>query len=183
MHDVLADEQKRGSAVLRLTNNFGPRFLLRHQRLLDLLPRSFVLTDPDLQFNPQFPANATEVMGNISDAFRVGKVGVALDISEPELMKDAFITMGERRWSCVEWERQFWRFPLVNSFGLRLYKAPVDTTFAVYNRDFFHPESMDDGIRVGGDFTAVHLPWLKVATVPVGEVNHYRKKKRNGYWV
>jgi hypothetical protein len=42
---------------------------------------------------------------------------------------------------------------------------------------------MDDGIRVGGDFTAIHLPWLKAATVPVGELSLYRKRKKNGYWV
>lgn len=182
MHDVLTDQERRGCTVLRLPDNFGPHFLLRHEKLWDLLPKTFVLTDPDLRLNPEFPENALEVMAKVSDVFSVGKVGVALDISQPDSLSESPIIIGERTWSPLEWEMQFWRFPLINSLSLQLYAAPVDTTFALYNRDFFRREFMFEGIRVAGNFTAIHLPWLKIATVPSEELRHYRMHSKFSNW-
>ena len=183
MLEVLAEEQKRGARIVHLPHNFGPHFLLRHQRLLDLLPKTFVLTDPDIQLNPRFPSNAIEVMADVSAEFRVGKVGLALDISQPESLSDTPLVLGGRSWNLVEWESQFWRFPLVNRFGLHLYAAEVDTIFAVYNLEFFRSDAMTEGIRVAGDFTATHLPWLKDAPVPPQELFAYRNTSRHSHWV
>jgi hypothetical protein len=72
----------------------------------------------------------------------VGKAGLALDLSDRDTMRDEPMQIGERTWHIWEWEDQFWRNepkPL-RPGGDPVYRAPVDTTFALYDKTFFNPK-------------------------------------------
>tara|TARA_B110000503_G_C7160466_1_gene419429 strand:+ start:2000 stop:2215 length:216 start_codon:yes stop_codon:yes gene_type:complete len=64
----------------------------------------------------------------------------------------------ERAYSVFEWESQYWRFKLQRSDELKVYAAPLDTTFAVYNKGNYRGSFMD-AVRIGGDYAVTHLPW------------------------
>ena len=81
-----------------------------------------------------------------------------------------------------EWEEQFWRMKLYHE-KLEVYQAPLDTTFAVYRKsnlleDFF------DGVRVAGDFSAIHLPWYPKRDLLSKEQKEvYLKDNKSSTWV
>jgi hypothetical protein len=58
--------------------------------------------------------------------------------------------------SIVEWESQFWRQRIPHS-SLEIYLARIDTTFHLFNKQ----GRADIQFRLGGDFTAKHLPWYR----------------------
>lgn len=119
----------------------------------DTLPSVYILSDPDLQLNPRMPANFSEILLDLSSKYEVHKIGLALDISEPEKLLDC--KQYEHGYTIREWESQFWKKPIANTY--ELYDAPVDTTFCLVN----HAYSEERQIRIAGDFTAKHLPWYK----------------------
>jgi hypothetical protein len=55
-------------------------------------------------------------------------------------------------------EAIFWRFPIKHK-KLEAYHAIIDTTFAVYNKNYYQG-NFYDGIRVAGQYSAIHLPWF-----------------------
>lgn len=124
-----------------------------NQDLYHLLPNYFVVTDPDLQLNLNLPRDFLEQLLKLSTLYQTYKIGMALDISEPNLMFNyPDYACGK---SIVEHETQFWSTKLENN-EYDLYVAEIDTTFALYNKSV--PEN-GPKIRVGGNFTARHLPW------------------------
>jgi hypothetical protein len=117
------------------------------------LPSIYILSDPDLQLNPRMPENFTNILYELSIKHRAYKVGLALDISEPEKLLDCKKYQNEQ--SIIEWESQFWKKPIYDEY--ELYDAATDTTFCLVNHAY--PENKQ--IRIAGDFTAKHLPWYK----------------------
>jgi len=128
----------------------------------ELLPQYFAYSDPDLLLNEKLPDDFLVTMKRLTDTYRVFKAGFALEIREG--LQSATITkqigypkMIRKTYDFREWEAQYWRFEIKHP-TLKLYAARVDTTFAVYNKKYYFDEFYD-GIRVGGDFSAIHLPW------------------------
>jgi len=119
----------------------------------DSLPSVYIMSDPDLQLNPRMPANFSDILLDLSRKYEAHKVGLALDISEPDKLLDC--KQYEHGHTIREWEDQFWKKPITDAY--ELYDAPVDTTFCLVNRAF----SEEKQIRIAGDFTAKHLPWYK----------------------
>ena len=120
--------------------------------IYDILPERFILTDPDLHFNPKMPKDFIEHFVSIADKYKCSKVGMALDISEPDKLINYQYTDDH---TLIEWEEQFWRVKIPHS-TYELYKAKVDTTFCLVTKG-----AKDFCIRVAGDFTAKHIPWYK----------------------
>lgn len=119
----------------------------------DNLPPVFILSDPDLQLNPRMPANFSDIMLDLSNKYGAYKVGLALDISEPDkLLPCKKYDHGK---TIYEWESRFWKKKIKEDTWYELYDAPTDTTFCLINR--VYPETKQ--IRIAGDFTAKHLPW------------------------
>jgi hypothetical protein len=124
------------------------------KQLLWQMPRYFAITDPDLEFNDGLPLNFLEQLYRLTDKYKKGKCGFALDLSDAHLFYQDNNYFA--RYSIENWEKQFWHKKIINSDGYELYDAQIDTTFCVVNREYLN--SMD-AIRVGGVFLCKHIPW------------------------
>jgi hypothetical protein len=43
--------------IVRLTNNFGPHYVLRNPEVYESLPNIFCLSDPDVEYSKSLPEN------------------------------------------------------------------------------------------------------------------------------
>ena len=143
--------------LINLLGNPGPRFFFENHDFYRALPEIFVVTDPDLEFNSDLPEDFITTLFNLSLELKSGKVGFALNI-DGDLKRDEFF-FGKRWTTIKEWESQHWKDRVANSLDLEVYRAPIDTTFALYNKRFLDKKSFFEGYRVAGSFTAKHLPW------------------------
>jgi hypothetical protein len=185
----LLERMERTNKVIRFERNFGPRYIIRDMDNLSQLPELFCVTDPDLEFNPRMPQNFIHTLLQITNKFRIGKAGLALDIQDRQLMKqEKFMCVGNPYY-IWEWESQFWAKPLGESEdGSPLFKADIDTTFAVYNKKFYRPYTFFDkirrrqtflnAIRLGGNYTCKHLPWYRDSKLPVAEEEFYKNTQK-----
>ena len=176
--------------VISLETNYGPHFILENKRVLDYLPEKFVLTDPDLLLGDDLPRDFIDTLVKVSNRFKIGKVGLALEVPpssffSPNLSGDP-LYKDHAKHSEISLRRDsshpesiFWRFQLENDMDLDLYLAPVDTTFAVYNKEFFNPPSVE-AIRVAGNFTCLHRPWYEALRMQGDENDIYLKKRKFG---
>jgi glycosyltransferase involved in cell wall biosynthesis len=176
--------------VVRLRTNNGPHWLFTSGLALTL-PKFFIYTDADIRFPADMPAGFIGEMIRAVEFLQATKLGLALDISQPEAMKRANINIGGEDYTFATWESQFWRHPL--SVGdLQLYEAPVDTTFALYNRREFDPwarafakkkifDCMDTprSYRLAGRYTSTHLPWMLDDPIPQEELDYYCAHRAN----
>lgn len=117
-----------------------------------ILGRDYLVTDPDLLLNPDTPETLLEDLYNVSEYFKVSKIGLALDIWEGDF-RDDIKFLGK---SIFEWEKQFWTkkmiYPINKSLGL--YSAPIDTAFC-----FVRKYKNENCIRIAGKYMCKHLPW------------------------
>jgi FkbM family methyltransferase len=117
------------------------------------LPNRFILTDPDLQFNPNLPKDFLKTFIEISDLHNAYKVGFALDISDYSMMYQ--IPDYHFGQSIYQWEHsQHWTRRLEHP-EYELYLAPLDTTFCMISKN----KNPYNNVRIAGNFTAKHLPW------------------------
>jgi FkbM family methyltransferase len=93
-------------------------------------------------------------MSELSDKYKAGKVGFALDISDYDEMYQYAYYNGK---TIYEWEIAFWENKIYDP-KYELYAGSIDTTFALVNKEFTEPHF---NVRVAGDFVAKHLPWYK----------------------
>jgi FkbM family methyltransferase len=140
--------------IIENTGNHGPRVNKTSNRhIYDILPDKYILTDPDLEFNENMPSNYIEHLSKISDELNIFKLGLALDITE----KDKFYQYKHPMFnlSIAEIEAHYWKNYFKHN-NYDLFVAPVDTTFALYNKNAVN-EKVD--VRIAGNFTAKHMPW------------------------
>jgi hypothetical protein len=168
--------------IVVLPFNPGPRLAITSQVVLDALPNFFAVTDPDLSFNPCLPSDFINTMIELSNELSAPKIGFALDVSDSELMRKEKFKIGDDFFSIQEWEKQFWEKPKYNKYDLPLFEAQIDTTFAIYNQNFYHKEDFLAAYRVAGDYTAVHLPWMLNTSVPESEINFYKRYQEYSYY-
>ena len=141
-HRVVNNKSNRGPWVSKYNN----------QHLYYELPDYFVLTDPDLGFNENLPSDFIEQMVELSQKFNCNKIGFAIDLTDHEKMFDTQNYFEGK--SIYQWEEQFWKDKIPHP-EYELYKAAIDTTFAVHNKNGHERYE----IRMGGNFSCKHLPW------------------------
>ena len=164
------------ATVIFQGKNLGPRHCVLDADSREFLPNYFCVTDPDLQFNQNLPQDWLAQLIALSERYKIGKVGFALDLSEPELMQDYDIDIGGRKFKIWEWEAQYYQNQISMISGQDpVYAAKIDTTFAVYNRKYLQPQGEDfyTALRVAGRYTCKHLPWYKQSIVPEAELQNY----------
>jgi len=139
--------------LLKQKVNDGPG-VYSQGRIQKIVGDLYILTDPDLQFNPNLPENFIREFIDIMNEFGASRVGFALFIDSDDIRTD--ITFNGR--SIKDWESQFWQNQLIYSPNpnIELYNASIDTTFCLINRRLKYPH-----IRVAGDYTCFHIPWYK----------------------
>lgn len=176
------DSIDRRVTVIRLRENNGPHWLFT-SGLVPSLPDYFIYTDPDIRFPQDMPRTLITDMMRALRSLAAVKVGLALDISRP--VKNAILTIGGQQYTIPEWEQQFWSKE-IRFNGLELYRAPVDTTFALYDRRRFQAEirkfridgvyycmDMPGSYRLAGRYTSTHLPWMQDDPVSPEELDFY----------
>ena len=153
--------------VIRNESNNGPWVSpSNNQHVYNEMPEKFILTDPDLGFNPNLPSNCIDILIRIADAHDASKVGFALDISDAHLFWKDNVINGK---TIVEAESRFWVHRIPDTY-YTLYRADLDTTFCLINKRFVDHNSRH--IRIAGDFTAKHLPWYEKNAVYTVKENY-----------
>jgi FkbM family methyltransferase len=171
------------ATIIALKENLGPRHAVLDPGTLALLPQRFCLTDPDLVFNPALPESFLGDLALLIERHKVGKAGFALDISDPQNMRDKLFRIGGQEWTIWDWEAKFWTTPLEDlAGGDRVYDAPIDTTFALYDKAYFDPAHFTRALRVAGRFAARHLPWYRDSGMPEAEEEFYRRTEKFSYY-
>ena len=165
--------------VRMMTDNAGPRRTWEDREFFDSLPNVFCVTDPDLRLNPALPRNFTDRLFELTTKYGIGKVGFALDISDRTMLRDEEFTIGGNQYQIWEWESQFWQ----DEVEPNVFRASIDTTFALYNKNHFDVNAPISALRVAGDYTCQHLPWLKAATLPNDETDFYRETNIHSFYL
>jgi hypothetical protein len=165
--DTLRYLERSPLRVITNASNNGPWVSPTNNRhVYDQMPEKFILTDPDLGFNPKLPSNFIDVLIRIADVHRASKVGFALDISEEHLFWKDNVINGK---SIVDSERVYWNDRIPDTY-YTLYRADIDTTFCIVNKEYVDHHSRH--IRVADDFTAKHLPWYTKNVVYTTKENY-----------
>jgi len=178
---LLDGARSDGCLIIRQAVNCGPH-LYCGDSLFNSFPELFVLTDPDLEFNAKLPADFIECLVDLTERFTIGKAGFALDISDPGSMRQEDFVLPRGREKIWTWESQFWKSQVGDVNGNPVYRAVIDTTFAVYNKKFFTLLNHEDALRVGGEYTCRHLPWYQESIVPAEEMDFYREHATVSYY-
>jgi hypothetical protein len=135
--------------IERLKENRGPHYILREIDFYEKLPEHFCLSDPDIEINQDLPSNFMETLLEISHKYQIGKVGFSLEIPKENELRESHVSMDGKLWSTIDWEQQFWKDEVGKTdFGDKIYKATLDTTFALYNKKYFDPEDRYRSLRI-----------------------------------
>jgi FkbM family methyltransferase len=173
-----------GVTVIAQAANKGPRQIYSDPESFTLLPQIFCVTDPDLLLSVEMPDDFVAQLVALTERLYIGKAGLALDIADPTVMRQEEFQIKDRHWKIWEWEQQFWREPLeALPGGDPVYRAAIDTTFAVYNKRFFDPHDPLNAVRVAGRFTCRHLPWYRERGLPLEEEQFYKDQARYSYYL
>jgi hypothetical protein len=135
--------------VIRFPANIGAHCLFESGYINTVTSEYLVYSDSDLELNPQMPDDFLEVMKEMLLKYNERKIGLALQIDDvPQNCYGNFFS------GSIEWEKQFWTNQLENN----VYLAMVDTTFCLIRNPKEHELH---ALRIGGNFTARHLPWYQ----------------------
>lgn len=177
MSDLLENLGQKLTVVKKNTNN-GPMEFFQNKNIYSWLPRWFVITDPDIGFNKNLPDNFIEIMKNISDKFNVFRVGFALDI-EMKGIENNIKQIKHTNKTIFEWESKFWINKIQDDdFEDSMYRAPLDTTFCLIDKNKYRGNYYGPSIRVADRFTAQHYGWYKKPPIPESELNFYLEKQK-----
>ncbi|MDP3264353.1 MAG: FkbM family methyltransferase [Tabrizicola sp.] len=181
MHAFLDSAEQSGATVERLSENLGPRHSIFTPERLQSLPRWFCLTDPDLEFNPALPEDFLATLASVILPSSYAKAGFALNIANRDALRQDKIEIEAQHHHIWEWEQQFWIRRLgFTPGGDPVYKAPIDTTFALYDK--LRVDNFFRSLRVGGRMTAEHLPWYPNPPMTDPEASHYRASQKFSFY-
>jgi len=173
---------KKKFILIRFDKDYGNNIIYSNELYYNL-PDYFAYTDCDLKLNHNLPKNFIEILCKLTDEFSTFKAGFALQIHNIKLKN---IVNKKIKRTIKDWEKNYWTKPLKHN-ELEIYSAKIDTTFAVYNKkndNLPGAKSSVNSIRVAGNFTAVHLPWIVDDPMPKSEEKFYLNsdKLKVGGW-
>jgi len=144
--------------------NFG-HFVGLLDPIYQQLPNYFAYTDPDLDLNKNLPQTFIQDLIQLTQEYRVYKAGFSLDLLDNEGVIDVAQNVSQTKpfnyqkaFGVREYEDRFWRLPIKHN-KLEVYYAPIDSTFAIYNKNNYRGDFYD-ALRVAGNYSAIHLPWF-----------------------
>ena len=109
----------------------------------------FIVSDPDVVPDENTPRDVFEIFEHMLHSNpKIDKVGFSLRIDD---LPDHFIHKSD----VIAWETQFWQ----EVYWPEFYKAPIDTTFAMYRPGLGHQNG--NSLRSAPPYTARHLPWYQ----------------------
>jgi hypothetical protein len=122
----------------------------------------YIVTDPDLDLT-KLPQDTIEQLKHVSEQLQAHKVGLALDISSADdLLEGEYVRKHANLvYNIGQWEAQFWKHRVEQVSDVEVYDAPIDTTFALYNKLNEPQDKMTRMYRLAGPYTVRHLMWHK----------------------
>jgi len=165
--------------ILYMDKNYGHTVYMRDE-IIKLCGDKYIITDPDLLLNPNLPQNFIDILSELSDQYEINRIGFALDITN-NINTNLILGNSYNNKNVIEWESQFWENRINNS-NYELYNAAIDTTFVLINKKYNYQYT---GIRVAGNFTCTHIPWLNnYDTILLdGELDYYRNNNISSTWI
>jgi glycosyltransferase involved in cell wall biosynthesis len=167
--------------LIRRDVNAGPRSVYTCPIIQEMVGDVYIVTDPDILFNPKLPSNFIEDFLEISHQFKAHRVGFALNVTDDDIRTDLIY---QRTYTVPLWEQKFWRRWKKRIYkNHELYLCGVDTTFCLNNRVYRGEKEL--AIRVAGDCTAIHMPWHRrfMDYVPQDEADAYMIGNNSISWV
>lgn len=154
---------KSPHAVVRLKENLGQAAPWKANVIYHFVgpDERYVETDPDVVPDETCPLDAIEHFGELLDRYPdVDKVGFGLRIDD---LPDRY----QHAEAVRRWERAFWQ----DEVEPGVYRAPIDTTFALYRPR--RALAMEPALRTGPPYVARHLPWYANSARPTREQRYY----------
>ena len=141
--------------VHRMEKNYGHTVLFDAPEFKDIVDNQyFVLSDPDVLPTDECPADFMRFLSGVLERFpKATKAGFGLkfdDLPDSYALKE----------TVVKWESAFYE-KAIKGTSPALYKAPIDTTFALYRPRKEWKKGFAEAIRTGFPYQARHLPWYK----------------------
>lgn len=169
--------------VIRRLDNLGPESIYTNTENFNQLPNYFLISDPDLDLNGTLNLNNIKDLIAISEFFRIGKVGHALNISKNKQTVKKLVH-GSTLVSTFEWEQQFWRNKIgIMLNGDQLYSAPLGATLCLINKKFLSVNNhWSRGIRIAGKRAIKHIPWENPKFVPYFERKNYQRLQKYSFY-
>jgi hypothetical protein len=172
--------KRKNFFLIKLFQNFGHN-VIYEKFIYNALPNVFAYTDPDISLNKKLKKDFLFFLKNLTEKYKVQKAGFAIDINSIKKIK---LRIGHRnKYNKIiskyiyvkKFEKNYWKILLQKNPSI--YKAKIDTTFAVYNKKYISKDKFN-GIRVADNFTCKHLPWEKKNKEPIRELKNYKKSKK-----
>ncbi len=140
--------EKTPHKVIKLGKNAGHKAPWLPEVKAQIATNFYVVTDPDLDLTGVPNDCLYQLAYCLAKSPWVGKVGLGLTIDDvpPESLYYRHVQSYERMW---------WRQPLIQG---KFRNAPVDTTFAVYNKTLLDEHHIC-GVRMEKPYVASHIPW------------------------
>lgn len=142
-------QQNYGPEALDCARNFEPDFQKKYNHII--LNQYHVYTDSDVVPVDEVSDSFIDDMIALSKKYDIPKLGLSLKIDD---IPDHFSLKGK----VVEHESSFFQRQYIDDELCRLFKAPVDTTFAVNSPGMLCGYS-DLAYRAAGTYFARHVPW------------------------
>lgn len=151
--------------VFMLKKNWGYLALWKSGLYKQFKGQYYVYTDPDVVPADFVPDNYIEYFYSIMQKYRnAEKVGFGLRIDN---IPDCY----EKKMQVINWEKQFYQQKISDN----LYRAAIDTTFALYRPYVSGPANFYVlHIRTGYPYLAEHLPWYQDSANPTEEDLYYK---------
>ncbi len=161
--------------VYRLKDNVGHLAFWKTGLYKKFWGRYIAYTDPDVEIHPDCPDDFMEKFVTLLKKYpKALKAGFSIKLDDlPECY--------DKRDEVRKWESQFWQ----EEVEPNVFKAPIDTTFAVY-KPFFKGEIIEFSctyFRVGMPYSIRHLPWYADSANPTEEDLYYLSQIRTStHW-
>lgn len=158
--------------VIHLPGNLGFKALWKHKPSRKRFCGDYyIYTDADLVLGEKCPADIIERMFDLLKnkypyAF---KIGPSIRIND---LPDCY----NRKQEVIDWESQFFLRPV----GDGLYRAPIDTTFALYRPRIGLSRRMSlESYRMAAPYEIIHLPWYENSAALTEEEQYYKDHCRH----
>jgi hypothetical protein len=164
--------------TIRLNHNHGHE-AYKLQQVSDIVGSIFLLTDPDIEIAKSVNRDVIEKMIELSEFYKIPKVGLALEINSDNIRKD----IKYENLTIKEWESKYWNNRVADQ-ELEMYWADIDTTFCLVNKNYWDKADNWPYIRIAGKYTSKHLPWYEdwEKVLMLGEYDSYMNGNRSTNW-
>ena len=157
--------------VIKLNVNLGYKVFWDTPIHLWFKGLPYILTDPDVLPEENCPLDAVQFLQEVLNKYSdINKVGFGLQIDD---IPDFYYKKAE----VIEWETKFWMNPISEN----LYKADIDTTFALYRANSVK-QQWGKTLRTGGNYLIKHLPWYENSNFLSEEELYYGKMMIGSSW-